>query len=263
MSNYDVALTLDEAVAEVMGLLVDNDLELIPELDRYQSVTRALNRAMRDIALENEWSYYSSVENVGVAHHGDRTVVLRNAVRPRIINDDAVRLVHPVTGAVCVWAYWLPRDALHKYTGYDLKAAHTRSSIEFSRPFLEGEDGLEIHVPVMREPRMFRLPPRPEDPEAELPIVPEDVRNQEVDFDYPDLVVRRAAWAYAQTNPLWQTRVQTLEASYNDLKYALVERDQRNTDTPYQNEWTMGIEGAATGTRGRAHRPSSDSWNLI
>ncbi|QNL30347.1 hypothetical protein SEA_MAZUN_45 [Microbacterium phage Mazun] len=263
MSNIDVAMTLDEAVAEVMAVLVDNDLELVPELNQYQVVTRQINRALRSIARENEWSYYSSDENVGVAHHGDRAVEIRASIRPRIINDDAVRLVHPVDGRVCVWAYWLPRDALHKYNGYDLKVAHTRSTIEFSRPFLMAEDGLEIHVPVMREPRLFRLPQQPEDPDDPLVTVPEDVRQQELDFDNPDLVIAKAAYFVAQTNPLWQPRVQTLEANYDDIKYALVERDERNTDTPYQNEWSMGIEGMATGNRGRAHRPSADAWNVI
>ncbi|UQT01727.1 hypothetical protein SEA_MORRILL_42 [Microbacterium phage Morrill] len=263
MSNIDVAMTLDEAVAEVMAVLVDNDLELVPELNQYQVVTRQINRALRSIARENEWSYYSSVENVGVAHHGDRSVEIRSSIRPRIINDDAVRLVHPVDGRVCAWAYWLPRDALHKYNGMDLKVAHTRSTIEFSRPFLYSEDGLEIHVPVMREPRLFRLPQQPEDPDDPLVTVPADVREQELDFDNPDLVIAKAAYFVAQTNPLWQPRVQTLEANYDDIKYALVERDERNTDTPYQNEWSMGIEGMATGNMGRAHRPSADAWNVI
>ena len=261
MSNFEVALTLDEAVAEVMGLLVDNDLELVPELDRYQSVTRHLNKALRHVAREAEWSYFSSIENVGSAHRGDRVVELRASVRPRIINDDAVRLVHPDTGAVCVWAYWLPRDSLHKYTGTDLRVSHTRSAIEFSRPFFEGEDGLEIHVPVMREPRMFRLPEQPEDPDEPLVSVPEDIRNQEVDFDAPDLVVARAAYTYSQTNPLWQPRAQTLEANYKDTMYSLQERDTRNTDTPYQNEWNLGIQGDAVISGRRSHSPSAD-WTV-
>ena len=260
--NPEVALTLDEAVAEVMGILIGLDMQLVPELDRYQSITRQINRALRTVALDNEWSYYADLEKVGTAHHGDREVVIRASIRPRIINDDAVRLVHPETGRVCVWAYWLPRDALHKYTGMDLKVAHTRSTIEFNRPFFYSEDGLEIQIPVMREPKMFRLPLQPEDPNAPLVPVDEDVRMQLVDFDYPDLVVRRAAYLYAQTNPLWQPRVQTLEANYKELMYALVERDTRNTDTPYQNEWTLGIEGDAVIGNYRAHRPSAD-WNVI
>lgn len=258
MPNADVAMTLDDAVAEVMGLLVGLDMELIPERDVYQSITRQLNRALRAVALDNEWSYYSSLENLGVVHHGDRIVAMRQSIRPRIINDDAVRLVHPETQQVCVWAYWLPRDALHKYTGAELKVAHTKSNLEFSRPFFLGEEGLEIHVPVMREPKMFVLPRQPEDPDEELVPVSEDVRVQLVDFDYPDLVIRRAAYYYAQTNPLWQPRVQTLEANYKELMYALTERDTRNTDTPYQNEWHMGIEGDATNRQYHAHRPSAD-----
>jgi len=262
MPNADVAMTLDEAVAEVMGLLVGLDMELVPERDAYQSITRQLNRALRSVALDNEWSYYSSTENVGTVTQGVQAVPMRSTIRPRIINDDAVRLVHPETQQVCVWAYWLPRDALHKYTGTELKAAHTRSTLEFSRPFFSGEAGLEIHVPVMREPKMFLLPKQPENPEEALVEVPVDVREQLVDFDYPDLVIRRAAYYYAQTNPMWQPRVQTLEANYKELMYALTERDTRNTDTPYQNEWHMGIEGDATSNQYRAHRPSAD-WSPL
>lgn len=258
MPNENTQLTLDEAVAEVMGLLSGLDLELVPEQDRYQAITRQINRAQRAVALDSEWSYFSSLENIGTANQGDRTVNLPSSLRPRIINDDAIRLVDPETGRVAVWAYWLPRDALHKYTGAELKAAHTRTNIEFSRPFFYGEDGLEIHLPVMREPRQFVLPKQPEDPDEELVPVDPEVRAQLVDFDYPDLVVRRAAYYYAQTNPLWQPRVQTLEANYKELMYALQERDERNTDSPYQNEWSMGIEGDPVHSVYRRHRPSAD-----
>jgi len=39
MSN-EVRLTLDEAVAEVLGLLTGLDLTYEPELDRYRAITR-------------------------------------------------------------------------------------------------------------------------------------------------------------------------------------------------------------------------------
>ena len=260
MPNPEVATTLDEAVAEVLGLLTGMDLQYIPEMDRYQAITRQLNRALRAVALDNEWSYYHSVENVGYAV-ADRSIVeLRSAIRPRIINDDAVRLVDPTTGLVVEWAYFQPRDALHKYSAEmgQLYCAHTRSTLEFSRRFFQAEDGYEIHVPVMREPRMFRLPEQPEDPDAPLVKVPQEVRDQLVDFDYPDLVIRRAAYYYAQTSPIMQPRVQTLEANYKELMYALTERDTRNTDTPYQNEWSLGIEANINGATRPAHRPQAD-----
>lgn len=263
MPNADVALTLDEAVAEVMGLLTGLDLELDPDQDRYQAITRQLNRAMREVALEHEWSYYASTENIGVMHEGDYQIAIRATVRPRIIGNDAIRIINPGTTQIVGWAYFIPRDALHKYRwSRELKAAHTRSTVEFSRPFLYSEEGYEVHIPVMREPRMFNLPPQPEDPEDPLTTVPEEIREQLVDFDYPDLVIRKAAYLYAQTNPLWQPRVQTLEANYKDLLYALQERDTRHTDTPYQNEWNLGIEGDATGTTRRAPRPTADWQGL-
>ena len=257
--NSEVQMDLDEAVAEVLGILTGLDLQYDPELDRYQAITRALNRALRAVALDNEWSYYHSVEHVGTAIEGQDKVELRSSIRPRIINDDAVRLMDPTTLQVAEWAYFTPRDALHKMTDRSkLWVSHTRSSLDFSRRFYTGEDGLEIHVPVMREPKMFRLPEQPESPLEPTVEVPQEIRDQLVDFDYPDLVIRRAAYFYAQTSAIMQPRVQTLEANYKELMYALVERDTRNTDSPYQNEWSLGIEADIYGTGPHAHRPSAD-----
>jgi hypothetical protein len=261
MVNEQLATTLDDAVAEVMGTLTGTDMQHVPELDRYQAVTRQLNKALRLNATELNWSYYSSVENMGVAHYGDRKLSLRAGVRPRVIRGDAIRLVDPQTGRPLVWAYFLPREDLHKYpVQAGLWAAVTNQDLEFSRPILQIEDGLEIHVPVMREPVMFRLPKQPEDVNEPLVEVPDDVREQLIDFPYPDLITARAAYLYAQTNALWQPRVQTLEAAYKDLFYSLKERDELNTDAPYMNEWTLGIEADITYTQPYTGRPSSDPF---
>src|SRR6188768_1928160 len=103
MTNPEVGFTLDEAVAEVIGLLTGLDLQLVPEQDRYQSITRQINRALRDVALEQEWSCYSDIENVGTAQSGTKELAMRKSIRPRIINDDAARLVNPLTGEVEEW----------------------------------------------------------------------------------------------------------------------------------------------------------------
>jgi hypothetical protein len=186
-------------------------------------------------------------------------------VRPRIINDDAVRLVDD-NGTPRVWAYFLPRDSLHKYNGrrQGLWCAHTRSLLEFSRPLGPAEAGLSVQVPVMREPRMFRLPPVPEDPNEPMPTVPQDVREQLLDFDYPDLVLARATFLYAQSDPVAQPRVQTLEDQYKTLMYALTERDERNTDSAYQNDFFVPMDGDLFGHSALAHsHPHSDErWNL-
>lgn len=257
--NSEVAVTLDEAVAEVLGLLTGIDLEYRPEFDRYRVIVRQLNRALRAVALDTEWSYYSSTENLGTVSAGVRAIPMRSSIRPRIIGDDAVTLVDPDIGSVVEWAYFLPRDALHKYEGRELRCAHTRQNLFFSRAFFESESGLQVHVPVMREPVMFRLPAQPEDPTAPLVEVSQDIRDQLVDFDYPDLVIARAAYFYAQTDPIMQPRVQTLEAQYKDLMYGLTERDQRNTDTPYQNEWSLGIANGVREDKREFHRhPHAD-----
>ena len=252
MSNKDVALTLDECVAEVLGILTDLDLTYRPELDRYRVITRKLNQALRANALEHEWSYYSDLEQVGTCQPGESQVPMKASLRPRIINDDAVRLVDQ-EGHVHQWAYFLARDALHKYPFTDsLHVAHTRSTLEFSRPFGQHERGLLIEVPVMREPRMFRLPAPPEDPDEPTPEVPRDVRDQLLDFDFPDVVTMRAAYLYCLTDPVAQPRAQTYEAMYKDLMYGLIERDDRNTDSPYLNPVILPIDSDLSG-RGRVH----------
>jgi len=260
--NPDVAMTLDEAVAEVQGLLTGLDLELIPEQNQYNAITRQLNRGLRAVALESEWSYYSSLENVGTVHTGDRSIVIRSTVRPRIIGNDSCRLVRE-DGQVVEWVAWVPRDSLQVYAWqHGLWACHARTSILLSRPIFVHEDGLSFQVPVMREPVMFRLPQQPEDGTDVVPV-DDDIREQTVDFDYPDLVIRKAAYFYAQTNPLWQPRVQTLEANYKELLYPLVERDTRHTDAPPQNEWLMPISGDISEDRsGRSARPSAD-WDRL
>ena len=64
MANTDVQITLEQAVAEVLTLLTGVDLTFNPAEDTFHVVARCLNRAMRAVALEHEWSYYSSTEEV-------------------------------------------------------------------------------------------------------------------------------------------------------------------------------------------------------
>lgn len=235
MSNAETALTLDEAVAEVLGLLTGLDLTYDPQLDRYRAITRQLNRALRANALELEWSYYADQISVGESIAGQRDIRLSSSIRPRVLGDDAVQLVDD-EGVVMVWAYFLPRDALPKYTAKDgLWCAYTRQTIVFNRQLTDSEAGFDILVPVMREPVRIRLPEIGEE-------VPDSIRNQEIDFFYPDLVIARAAYFYAQTDPVMQPRVQTLEDNYKTLMYQVIEREQRNTDSPYINEYILPLE---------------------
>lgn len=257
MSNPETELSLDEAVAEVLGLLTGLDLEYEPEQDRYRAVARQINRALRANALEKEWSYYSDVFQLGTAHPGDQEVALPATLRPRIIGDDAVRLTYD-TGQIARWCYFIPRDALSKYAYQPgLWVSITRTSLQFSRPFSLFENGMKIMVPVMREPEMFRLPAQPEDPDLPLVDVPDETRQQLVDFQYPDVIVLRAAFMYAQTDPVMQPRVQTLEAQYKDLMYQVIEREDRNTDSPYLQQFEIPVQAQLRGgpytTHGHPH----------
>ena len=262
MSNPEVAMTLDDCVEEVLGALTGLELRYDPQLDRYRTITRALNRALRANAREREWSYYSTLESIGTATYGVQDVHLRPSIRPRIIGGDTVRLCRQ-DGTPMVWAHFLPRDAIENYPQRrGLWVSVTRQSLHFSRPFTQGEHGLTIQLPVMREPKMFRLPEQPTDPNEPLVPVPDEVRNQELDFDYPDVVIARAAYFYAQTDPVMQPRVQTLEAEWKDIYYALNERDDRNTDSPFQNEFAVPIEGTIhdTSYQPQHHPHSDDRW---
>mgnify|MGYP001301453607 CR=1 FL=1 len=235
MSNPEVQMTLDEAVDEVLGMLTGLDLTYDPELDRYRAITRQLNRALRGNALENEWSWYASTESVGTTGAGQNRLLLPSRMRPRIINDDAVRIVDS-EGTVVKWAYFLPRDALHKYQSRPgLWCSIERQALVFSRVFRDDEDGMEIQVPVMREPTMFRLPDAGE-------VVPAGIREQPIDFAYPDVIIARAAFYYAQSDPVMQPRVPTLEDGYKNLMYSLIERDTQYTDSPYINETILPVQ---------------------
>lgn len=241
MSTPAVQISLDEAVEEVLAILTGLGLAYDPAYDRYRVIAKAINRALRYNALEHEWSWYNGTVSVGTAVAGQTAYTLDAGQRPRITGDDAVRLVED--DIVRQWAYFLPRDALHKYghrTG--LRVAHVRDQLLFSREFVEGEIGLDIQCPVMREPTMFDIPAQPEDPDDPLVDIDPAVRTQLVDFDYPDVIVARAAYLYAQTDPVMQPRAQTLEAAYKDLMYQVIERDTNYTDSPYENEFLVPVQ---------------------
>ena len=232
--NVELRFTLDDGVAEVLGMLTGLDLTYEPEFDRYRAITRQLNRALRANALEQEWSYYASTMDIGKASEGMRELQLPTNVRPRILNDDSVRFVKD--GRTIVWASFLPRSSLAKYEWQPgLWCAITRQMLQFSRPLTLAEDGLAVQIPVMREPRMFRLPETGEE-------VADSIRKQLIDFNYPDVITARAAFFYAQTDPVLQPRVPTLESGYKDVMYQVIEQEVRNTDMPYLNSFTLPVE---------------------
>ena len=240
MANKEVQVTLEDAVAEVLNSLTGLDVTYDPNHDRFQAITRALNRALRFVALEHEWSYYSSTEEIGGVIAGNQDIELNASIRPRIINDDCVRLIDG-DGTTRVWAYFLPRDALGKYAGRrGLWCSVTRSTLTFSRPFRDAENGWKIKVPVMREPVMFRLPKAGNS-------ISNRILQQPVDFEYPDLVIYKAAQFVAEADPVMQPRVQMLEAKYKDIMYQLVERDDRATDSPYENDFMVPIQNDVSG----------------
>ncbi len=262
MSNPDVVMSLDECVDEILSNLTGLELRYQPELDRYRAVTRQLNRALRAVALEREWSYYSDIEEIGVAHAGVQDLEIRSTIRPRIVGDDSVRLCDE-NGVPRVWAYFLPRDAIEKYPARrGLWVSSTRTSLHFSRPFQQHEEGLRIQVPVMREPKMFRLPRDPETDTGTLVPVPDEIREQPLDLEFPDLVLAKAQYFYEQSDTVMQPRAQTLDEEYKTLFYALNERDDRNTDAPYLNDFAVPIQGDVNGSSfwDRNHPHSDDRF---
>jgi hypothetical protein len=262
-------MTLEEAVDEVLTVLTGQALHYDSQFDRFRVVTQSLNKALRGNALENEWNYYTEQLIVGDVREGAQAYEISADYRFRVINDDAVRLT--VDGVPVAWAYFLPRDALHKYRNRKgLWCSYTRKQLWFSRPFYGGEVGQQIELPVMREPRMFRLPSapfdtievvNPDDPEDVVEeVVYPDVLRETVDFEYPDLIIARACWLYAQTDPVMQPRVQTLEEQYKDQMYQLIERDIAFTDSPYQNEILVPVQGDIYGESTHRPWPVANRW---
>lgn len=245
--NPDVTMDLEQAVTEVLVVLTGQTLQYDPDMDRFRAIAALLNRALKSNALEQNWSFYSDVVTVdltGLA--GDQTFDITTDMRFRIINDDAVRFI--LDGIPVAWAYFLPRDALHKYRNRaGLWCSVTRNTLTLSRPLPDLYDGLTMEIPVMREPVPFDIPADPQT--AMDPLV----LAQEVDFEFPDVIIARAAWLYAQTDPMMQPRVQTLEDQYKDLMYQLIERDTAHTDTPYQNEIIVPVQSDIYGQA--IHRP--------
>lgn len=300
-------MTLDDAVGEVLNYLTGSDLHYIAELDRYRSITRTLNRALRLVSTENEWGCYASIEDMGEVTAGQTEIVHRRSRRPRIILDDSMRLVDGDNN-IHMWAYILPRESLHKYRGRTgLWIASTENRLEFSRPISTGEAGLRALVPVMREPRQIVVPASfdsiedldkaytedpvevekiiqlrnyhnpdiveewvvdnsappyvytsPESSLEKLELTPDQVRNQKIDHSFPDLIVLKAAFLYAGTDPVMQPRVQTLEGQYKTLFYALVERDSNHTDDPYRNDFVVPIQGSLREQRTNHAHPHAD-----
>lgn len=262
MSNPQLTMSLDDAVTEVLGLLFGLELAYDPDYDRYRAIARTLNRATRANALESEWSWYTGVHQVGFAVKDTADVVLPDTMRPRMVGDDAVRLVDE-NDVIVRWAYFLPRDALHKHADCNLYVSSVRQTLIFSRPFTEAEDGLSIQCPVMREPTMFELPRAQEDPSLPYNEFDQTVRDQQIDFGYPDLIVARAAFMYAQTDPVLQPRVPTLEAGYKDLMYQALERDGRNTVSTYLNPVIVPVESGINPRvvdRNHPHAFNRDWW---
>ena len=225
-----VQLSLQESVNEIHNILTGLDLTYEDRYDIFHATVRQVNRSLRQVALEDEWAWYVEEVDAGTTTVDMTEVELNSAYRPRVQQDDAVRLVN-ANGITVSWAYYLPRDSLNKQMHRpELRVAFTKNVIKFSRPLQLFESGLSIIVPAMREPKQTRLP------EAGARLTPAEL-SRAIDAEYPDLIVAHAAWKMAMSNPLYQPRAQTLEEEFNDLKYALTERNTNHSDSPMRNNF--------------------------
>lgn len=223
-----VQLGLSEAVNEIHNILTGLDLQYEDRMDVFHATVRQVNRSLRQVALEDEWAWYVEEVDAGTSAEGMTEVELHSSYRPRVQQDDSVRLVNS-DGITLYWAYYLPRDSLNKQMYRpELRVAFTKNVITFSRPLQRFESGLSIIVPAMREPKQTRIP------ESGQRLSTADLARA-IDAEYPDLIVAHAAWKMAMSNPVYQPRSQTLEEEFNDLKYALTERNTNHSDSPMRN----------------------------
>ena len=98
----------------------------------------------------------------------------------------------------------------------------------------------------------------PESSLASLDLTPAQIRNQKIDHSFPDLIVLKTIYLYAQADPVMQPRVQTLEGQYKELFYALTERDTNHTDDTYRNDFVVPIQGSLHGYGSNHAHPHSD-----
>lgn len=98
----------------------------------------------------------------------------------------------------------------------------------------------------------------PESSLQNLALTPTQVRGQKIDHSFPDLIVMKAAFLYAGTDPVMQPRVQTLEGQYKTLFYGLTERDTNHTDDPFINDFVVPIQGSLRDDRRNHAHPHSD-----
>jgi hypothetical protein len=110
----------------------------------------------------------------------------------------------------------------------------------------------------MREPYRFVIPPPEEDPNEDLPVFDPVERAKAVDFHYPDIITARAAYMYSLTDPVVQPRAQTLEANYKDLMYQAIERDDRYTDSPLENNYVVPVQNGIYPESSFALTPQAD-----
>ena len=226
-----VQLSLQESVNKVHNILTGLDLQYDERMDIFHATVRQINRSLRQVALEDEWAWYAQDVDAGTTTLGMTEVELTSSYRPRIQQDDAVRLVN-AEGITVFWAYYLPRDSLNKQMYRpELRVSSTRNLIQFSRPLQQFESGLSVVVPAMREPKQTKIP------DSGQQLTPAEL-SRSIDAEYPDLIVAHAAWKLAMSNPVYQPRAQTLEEEFNDLKYALTERNTNHSDSPMRNTFT-------------------------
>lgn len=227
-----MTMTLDECVGEVLNHLTGLDLHYVPELDRYRSITKHLNRALRLVSIEHEWSYFSAIEEVGRVSAGQEKLYIRGSRRPRIILDDSLRLVDNENN-IFMWAFFLPRESLHKHRGRTgLWVSHTRNELSFSRPISERESGLRALIPVMREPREFSVPATRESveelitPPSPLPEGAELIQLR--NFHNPDIVEE---WVSIPGLPPYE--YDNPEQSLGKQNYTLEEVREQLLDFPH------------------------------
>jgi hypothetical protein len=146
VNNPQLTMSLEMAVGEVLNILTGLDLAYDPDYDRFRTIARALDRAQRANALEVEWSWYDGVISLGTSTEGQTSANVPTYARPRMTGDDAMRLVNE-NDQIVRWAYYLPRDAIHKYGHRDgLWVAINREILVFSRGLWSSEADLDIQI---------------------------------------------------------------------------------------------------------------------
>lgn len=221
--------------------------------DRYREIVMAANIVLEELQKEADWSFLRTVLELGFACNGKdgrpcEMELPEWTYRPAIGYDDSVRLLLPCRTLEIPWVQarqlnhrrieMIDELGLHDVPDFSQKAALIGSTVAFSRPWADHEDGYALETDVIR-----RIDP--------LPIVKgrtatEEQRKEQYEkrflTEIPDIqyVVAKTAVRRAEVDPSAVDRVQPLTDEATRYLSAMRENDSAHNYLDNYHAFELG-----------------------